>query len=60
MLVKYFEGDIKPEFLGKNELKGQALETIKAVKHHFDYLEIQEAALKIMEFVITAILLPQL
>ena len=51
MLVKYFEGDIKPEFLGKNELKEKALETIKAVKHHFNYLEIQEASLKIVELV---------
>ena len=51
MLVKYFEGDIKPEFLGKNSLKEQALETVKAVKHHFDYMEVQEAALKINELV---------
>ena len=54
MLVKYFDGDIKPEFLGKNELKEKALETVKAVKHHFDYLEIQEASLKIIELVDTA------
>lgn len=51
MLVKYFEGDIKPEFLGKNELKEQALEAVKAVKHHFDYFEIQEAAQRIIELV---------
>ncbi len=51
MLAKYFEGDIKPEFLGKNSLKEQALETVKVVKHHFDYMEIQEAALKINELV---------
>ncbi len=51
MLVKYFEGDIKPEFLGKNELTEKALETVKAVKHHFDYFEVQEAALKIIELV---------
>ncbi len=51
MLVKYFDGDIKPEFLGKNSLKEQALDTVKAVKHHFDYIEIQEAALKINELV---------
>ena len=51
MLVKYFEGDIKPEFLGKNELEQQALETVKAVKHHFDYFEVQEAAQKIIELV---------
>ena len=51
MLVKYFDGDIKPEFLGKNILKEQTLETIKAVKHHFDYMEVQEAAIKINELV---------
>ena len=51
MLVKYFGGDIKPEFLGKNELKEKALETVKAVKHHFDYFEIQEAGQKIIELV---------
>ena len=33
------------------DFKEKALETIKAVKHHFDYFEIQEAALKIMELV---------
>ena len=51
MLVKYFEGDIKSEFLGKNELAEKALETVKAVKHHFDYFEVQEAAQKIIELV---------
>ena len=51
MLVKYFEGDIKPEFLGNNELAEKALETVKAVKHHFDYFEVQEAAQKIIELV---------
>ena len=51
MLVKYFEGDIKPEFLGKNELLESALETVKAVKHHFDYFEIAEAGQKIVELV---------
>lgn len=51
MLVKYFDGDIKPEFLGKNELADKAMETVKAVKHHFDYFEVQEAAQKIIELV---------
>lgn len=51
MLVKYFDGDIKPEFLGKNELSEKALDTVKSVKHHFDYYEIQEAAQKIIELV---------
>ena len=51
MLVKYFDGDIKPEFLGQNELIEKALDTVKAVKHHFDYFEVQEAAQKIIELV---------
>lgn len=51
MLVKYFDGDIKPEFLGQNELAEKVLETVKAVKHHFDYFEVQEAAQKIIELV---------
>lgn len=51
MLVKYFGGDIKPEFLGKNELAQTALDTIKSVKHHFDYFEVSEAAQKIIELV---------
>ena len=51
MLVKYFDGDVKPEFLNKNELAKQAEDTIKAVKHHFDYFEIQEAGQKIIELV---------
>lgn len=51
MLVKYFDGDIKPEFLGQNELAEKALETVKAAKHHFDYFEVQEAAQKIIELV---------
>ena len=51
MLVKYFDGEIKPEFLDKNKLESKALETVKEVKHHFDYFEVQEAAQKIMELV---------
>ena len=51
MLVKYFDGDIKTEFLGKNILKDKALETVKAVKHYFDYFEVQEAGQKIIELV---------
>ncbi|MBR2069723.1 MAG: methionine--tRNA ligase [Candidatus Gastranaerophilales bacterium] len=53
MLVKYFEGDIKPEFITKAELFSEAKKTIENVKHHFDYYEVQEAGLKIMEFVDT-------
>ncbi len=55
MLVKYFDGDVKPEFRGKSggksELFDKALETVKEVKHHFDYFEVQEAAQKIVELV---------
>ena len=51
MLVKYFDGDIKQEFLGNNELKTKAEETIKSVKHHFDYFEVSEAGQKITELV---------
>ncbi len=51
MLVKYFDGEIKPEFKKDSPLYTKSLETIKAVKHHFDYFEIQEAAQKIMELV---------
>ena len=51
MLVKYFDGDIKPEFKVDSELAKQALETVKDVMHKFDYFELQEAALKIMELV---------
>lgn len=51
MLVKYFDGDIKPEFKVDSELVTKALKTVKDVMHHFDYFEIQEAAQKIMEVV---------
>ena len=54
MLVKYFDGDIKPEFKVDSELAKQALETVKDVIHKFDYFELQEAALKIMELVDSA------
>ena len=51
MLVKYFDGEIKSEFKKVSPLYDKSLETVKAVKHHFDYFEIQEAAQKIMELV---------
>lgn len=54
MLVKYFDGDIKPEFKTDTELSKQALDVVKDVIHHFDYFELQEAALKIMELVDSA------
>ena len=49
MLVKYFDGEIKPEFKGKCEIN--ALETIEKVKKHFDNYEIQEAANEIISLV---------
>ena len=51
MLVKYFDGEIKPEFIKENELFDKSLKTIQEVKHHFDYFEIAEAAQKIIELV---------
>lgn len=51
MLVKYFDGNIKAEFKVKSELFDKALETVKSVKHHFDYYEVQEAAQRIVELV---------
>jgi methionyl-tRNA synthetase len=51
MLVKYFDGDVKPEFKVQSDLFDKALETVKSVKHHFDYYEVQEAAQKIVELV---------
>ncbi|MBQ8476402.1 methionine--tRNA ligase [bacterium] len=51
MLVKYFNGDIKEEFIVKSPLFDEAKNTIEVVKHHFDYYEVSEAASKIMEFV---------
>lgn len=49
MLVKYFDGEIKPEFIGKNSIN--ALETIQKVKEHFDGYEIQEAGQEIISLV---------
>ncbi|MGN1152999.1 MAG: methionine--tRNA ligase [Candidatus Gastranaerophilaceae bacterium] len=54
MLVKYFDGDIKPEFKVESELAELAKSTVKDVMHHFDYYEIQEAAQKIMVLVDSA------
>ncbi len=53
MLVKYFDGEIKEEFIFDSELFEKAKNTIKEVKHHFDYFEVQEASLKIVELVDT-------
>ncbi len=51
MLVKYFNGEIKPEFIRTSPLFDEAIKTIQEVKHHFDYFEVQEASLKINELI---------
>ncbi len=51
MLVKYFDGEIKQEFIKDSILFEQAKRTIGEVKHCFDYFEVAEAALKINELV---------
>ncbi|MEG2004099.1 MAG: methionine--tRNA ligase [Clostridia bacterium] len=51
MLVKYFDGEIKPEFIVENELCKQALSTVKIVENHFDSYEIAEAAQEIVSLV---------
>jgi len=49
MLVKYFDGEIKPEFKGHNPIN--ALETVQKVKNMFDGYEISEAAFEIISLV---------
>ena len=51
MLCKYFDGQIKEEFIVKSPLFDEAKKVIDEVKHHFDYFEVAEAGIKIMEFV---------
>ncbi len=52
MLCKYFDGEIKDSFINaKAELFDKAKQTIDEVKHHFDYFEVAEASLKIIELV---------
>lgn len=51
MLVKYFDGEIKEEFITNSPLFEQCKKTIEEVKHHFDYYEVAEAAQKIIELV---------
>lgn len=51
MLVKYFDGEVKPEFKGENPLAKKALGTIQIVKNHFDNFEIAEAGLEITSLV---------
>jgi methionyl-tRNA synthetase len=51
MLVKYFEGEVKPEFKGENPLAKKALATVQIVKNHFDNFEIAEAGQEIIQLV---------
>ncbi len=51
MLVKYFDGEIKPEFKTDSELLNVAKNTIDIVKGHFDKFEIAEAGNTIIELV---------
>lgn len=51
MLVKYFDGEIKPEFKTDCELYSTAKETIAKVKSLFDNYEVQEAAFEIISLV---------
>lgn len=50
MLVKYFDGEIKPEFKG-NKCNIDALATVKKVKEYFDKYEVQEAGNEIISLV---------
>lgn len=51
MLVKYFDGEIKPEFKTENPLAKRALGTVQIVKNHFDNFEIAEAGQEIISLV---------
>ena len=52
MQVKYFDGEIKSEFITSpdNEIAKEALKTVELVKSHFDKYEIAEAAQEIVNF----------
>lgn len=52
MLVKYFDGEIKPEFKNKSsKCEINAIETLEKIKEHFEGFEIQEAANEIISLV---------
>jgi methionyl-tRNA synthetase len=51
MLVKYFDGEIKPEFKQSCQPVSEALKTIQAVKSRFDGYEAAEAAQEIITLV---------
>src|SRR5574344_506405 len=52
MQVKYFDGEIKPEFItsSDNEIAKEALKTVELVKSRFDKYEVAEAAQEIVNF----------
>ena len=51
MLVKYFDGEIKQEFIVEgNEIELAGIKTIDTVKKHFDGYQVAEAANAIVEF----------
>lgn len=51
MLNKYFDGEIKEEFICNSELFDDCKKTLDEVKRHFNYFEVSEAAQKIIELV---------
>ena len=51
MLVKYFDGKVKPEFKTNNEILKVAKNKIDIVKNHFDNFEIAEAGQEIINLV---------
>src|SRR5574344_2493166 len=51
MLVKYFDGEIKEEFLISSDLYKTALGKVKIVENHFDNYEIAEAGNEITDLV---------
>lgn len=51
MLVKYFDGEVKPEFIENNEITRIARNKVDIVKTHFDNFEIAEAGQEIINFV---------
>lgn len=51
MLVKYFDGEVKPEFIENNEITRIARNKVDIVKTHFDNFEIAEAGQEIINLV---------
>lgn len=52
MQVKYFDGEIKPEFItdGNHEIAKAAVNAVQALKSRFDKYEVAEAAQEIVNF----------